>query len=92
MKVSHGLLFMTENFHDFLSVQHFFNKAVYRSQIDLLSDIIFSRQFRKFGCHKKHDKSGQDRNYCQYRIQNDHRNQSSKHSDDRIGDLRDTLA
>ena len=83
---------MAEDLDYLLSVQHLLNKAVHSSQIDLLADIISSRQLREIGRHKEHDHGGQYGDDCQRRVQDDHRDQCRRHGDHRVDDLRDTLA
>ena len=92
IEIPHRRFLMAEDFDDFLPVQHFLDKSVHSTKVDLLADIVFPRQLREIGCDKEHDSRGQKRDDGQHRIQNDHGDQRGRHSDDRVDDLRDALA
>ena len=92
MKVIHGFLFMAEDLDHLLAVQHFLDKAVYRAQVNLLADVIFSGQSRKGRGHQKHDHSRQNGNNRQHGIQKYHGDKSRRHGDDRVDNLGNTLA
>ena len=92
MEIPHRRFLMAEDFDDFLPVQHFLDKSVHSTEVDLLADVVFPRQLREIGCDKEHDSRGQKRDDCQHRIQDDHGDQRGRHGNDRVDDLRDALA
>ena len=73
---------MAEYLYHFLSVQHFLDKAVHGTQIDLLADIISAGQLGEIRCDKQHDHCSQYGDHRKRRVQDDHRDQCGRHRDD----------
>ena len=86
-----SLLLVAEYLDHLLSIQHLFNKSVYRPQILLLFDIIFSGQPGEVLGYQQHDCGGEQRNHRQRRTEHDHSHQSCRHGNAGVDDLGNAL-